>query len=111
MAVGHLPFVTVFLGMKEYEQQQYLLCRVQHFKMRLQMVSGKGGLSSINSASNLSSATFFFRFIYFYLFMIDIERERERQKHRRREKQAPCWEPDVGRLDSRTPGALGQRWR
>ena len=33
--------------------------------------------------------------------MIDIERER--QRHRRREKQAPCWEPDVG-LDPGTPG-------
>ena len=27
----------------------------------------------------------------------------ERQRHRRREKQAPCWEPDVG-LDPGTPG-------
>ena len=34
--------------------------------------------------------------------MIDIERER--QRHRRREKQAPCWEPDVG-LDPGTPGS------
>ena len=31
------------------------------------------------------------------------KRERERQGHRRREKQAPCWEPNVG-LDPRTPG-------
>ena len=37
--------------------------------------------------------------------MIDIERERERQRHRRREKQAPCWEPDMG-LD---PGTAGLR--
>ena len=36
--------------------------------------------------------------------MIDRDRERERQRHRRREKQAPCWEPDVG-LDPRTPGS------
>ena len=38
--------------------------------------------------------------------MIDRERERERkrQRHRRREKQAPCWEPDVG-LHPRTPGS------
>ena len=34
--------------------------------------------------------------------MIDIYRER--QRHRRREKQAPCWEPDVG-LDPGTPGS------
>ena len=36
--------------------------------------------------------------------MIDVERERERHRHRRREKQAPCWEPDVG-LDPGTPGS------
>ena len=30
--------------------------------------------------------------------------ERERQRHRQREKQAPCWEPEVG-LDPRTPGS------
>ena len=40
--------------------------------------------------------------------MIEREREREsareRQRHRSREKQAPCWEPDVG-LDPGTPGS------
>ena len=30
--------------------------------------------------------------------------EREKQRHRQREKQAPCWEPDVG-LDPGTPGS------
>ena len=29
--------------------------------------------------------------------------ERERGRHRQREKQAPCWEPNVG-LDPGTPG-------
>ena len=31
-------------------------------------------------------------------------RERKRQRHMQREKQAPCWEPDVG-PDPRTPGS------
>ena len=43
--------------------------------------------------------------------MIDIERERERerQRHRRWEKQAPCWEPDVGLDPGLQDRALGQR--
>ena len=34
--------------------------------------------------------------------MIDIEREG--QRHRQREKQAPCWEPDMG-LNPGSPGS------
>ena len=37
--------------------------------------------------------------------MIDIER----QRHRRREKQAPCWELDVGLVPGLQDRALGQR--
>ena len=46
----------------------------------------------------------------FFFFLIH-DRHRERQRHRRREKQAPCWEPDVGLDpgDSRiTPWAKGR---
>ena len=48
-------------------------------------------------------STLFFIFLK-DLFIYDRHRERERQRHRRREKQAPCWEPNVG-LDPGTSGS------
>ena len=41
--------------------------------------------------------------------MIDRERKRERQRHRQSEKQAPCWEPDVGLIPVLQDPTLGQR--
>ena len=57
--------------------------------------------------------TYLLTYLFIHLFIYDRQRERERererekerQRHRRREKQAPCWEPNVG-LRDRT---LGQR--
>ena len=40
----------------------------------------------------------------FYLFVHERHREKEKQIHRQKEKEAPCWESDVG-LDPGSPGS------
>ena len=67
-----------------------------------QLITLQGSLS-IQQKESPTSLTFFKNKDFMYLFMRDTERERERQRHRHGEKQAPCWEPDVG-LHPGTPG-------
>ena len=60
---------------------------------------------SVLEPNTLFYAQYFFLKDGIYLFMRNTEMcEREAERHRQREKQAPCWEPDVG-LDPRSPGS------
>ena len=62
------------------------------------------GSEKIGHGMSLSREGFFF--LRFYLFILERERESQsqRQRHRQTEKQAPCWEPDVG-LDLGSPAS------
>ena len=64
-------------------------------------------MSALARKGDISFLKLFFK--RFYLFIHERHREREREgereaETRQREKQAPCWEPDVG-LDPGSPGS------